>query len=235
MQICHVDAGAARQPERRAQNVRLAVPLQGATQPNTARSRTCRRDAIHERPPAARRGTRAQLARHARRRTQSQKSEGIDETEESQDEIEAQLNSLTALAQMDAEAAAAYEAVAEVVDVADVQRHLQAFAQDHRRHVEKLGQLIQELGGTAEAAAPPPEDSTFVRLALALSSMGPRAALLSLVGNEQFTNATYETALELASDAETIALLERNFQDEQRHLSWLSEHTEEEDEEEPNS
>jgi rubrerythrin len=167
----------------------------------------------------------------------SANAEGSDETEESQDEIEAQLNSLTALAQMDSEAAAAYDTVAEVVDVADVQRHLQAFAQDHRRHVEKLGQLIQQLGGAPEMAAPPPEDSTFVRLASALSSIGPYAALLSLVGNEQFTNATYETALELANDAETIALLARNFQDEQRHLSWLTKHTEEaeEEEEEPGS
>jgi rubrerythrin len=174
-------------------------------------------------------------ARSPRTEKPGANAKGSDEAEESQDDIEAQLNSLTALAQMDSEAAAAYETVAEVIDVADVQRHLQAFAQDHRRHVEKLGQLIQQLGGRPETAAPPPEDSTFVRLASALSSLGPSAALLSLVGNEQFTNATYETALELASDAETIALLERNFQDEQRHLSWLTEHTDDEDEAEASS
>jgi rubrerythrin len=176
----------------------------------------------------------ASKARSPRAEKPDATAEASDESEESQDEIEAQLNSLTALAQMDSEAAAAYETVAEIIDVADVQRHLQAFAQDHRRHVEKLGQLIGQLGGTPETAAPPPEDSTFVRLASALSSMGPHAALLSLLGNEQFTNATYETALELASDAETIALLERNFQDEQRHLSWLGKHTEEVDEDEAN-
>src|SRR5690606_1545800 len=57
-------------------------------------------------------------------------------------------------------------------------------------------------------------------------ALGPRAAVLSLVGNERFTNATYETALEFVSNPEARALLEKNFEDEQRHLAWLLQYAE---------
>jgi rubrerythrin len=147
------------------------------------------------------------------------------ELEESEDELEAQVNTLLALAQMDSEAAVAYETAAELIDEPDVRAQLQEFAGDHRRHIDDLGQLIEQLGGEAATAAPPPENSTFVMFASALGALGTQTALLSLIGSEEFTNATYETALDVAIDPEARALLERNFSDEQRHITWLSKQT----------
>jgi len=147
------------------------------------------------------------------------------EAEESEDDRDTYVSTLLAIAQMDSEAAVAYETAAELVSAAEIRARLQDFAGDHRRHIDDIGQLIEQIGGDAELAAPPPETSVFSMLALAVASMGDQAALMALVGNEQFTNATYSTALELVTDPEALALLQRNLEDEQRHIKWLSQHT----------
>lgn len=144
------------------------------------------------------------------------------ELEESEDELEARIAPLIALAQMDSEAAAAYEIAAELIDSPEVESQIRQFADDHRRHIRDLAQLVEQLGGTPLAASPPPESSTFAMFASALGALGTQGALLSLINSEQFTNATYETALQLMLEADGRELLERNFSDEQRHISWLS-------------
>lgn len=146
------------------------------------------------------------------------------ETEETTDDVEIEIHTLVALAQMDSEAAAAYDAAAELVEASDVRSQLEQFADDHRRHISDLGRIIEELGGSVRAAAaPPPENSTFVMFATALGAIGTQGALLSLINSEQLTNANYELAVELMDDPQHRAVLERNFADEQRHITWLTE------------
>jgi rubrerythrin len=93
--------------------------------------------------------------------------------------------------------------------------------------VVDIKRVVQRLGAQPIAAAPSPESSVFAQLTSAVSMNGPEAAVLALLGNEQFTNAAYEMALDLVDDDDTQALLERNFADEQRHIAWLSERSEE--------
>ncbi|HLV64412.1 MAG TPA: helix-hairpin-helix domain-containing protein [Polyangiaceae bacterium] len=153
-----------------------------------------------------------------------EEAEAEEEFEEEEDEDE--IRTLVALAQMDAEAAAAYEAAAELVFDDELKEALRAFGSDHARHVTDIGRCLDKLGESTEFATPPPEESVFALLTSAVSALGPRAAVLSLVGNERFTNATYETALEFVSNPEARALLEKNFEDEQRHLAWLLQYAE---------
>jgi rubrerythrin len=61
----------------------------------------------------------------------------------------------------------------------------------------------------------------LARLAEAADALGPRAALLAMLSNEQLTNGTYAAVLELDWYEDVAPVLERNFQDEQRHLRWL--------------
>jgi rubrerythrin len=149
------------------------------------------------------------------------------------DGVETVVSMLVGMAQMDNEAAFAYQTAAELVDVPDVRAQLLAFAGDHRRHVADIGRAIEQLGGEPAAAAPPPETSVFALLTSALGMVGPRAVLLALIGNEEFTNSAYDTALELVPDPELHALLERNFEDEQRHITWLATQARPTDEDEP--
>ena len=59
-------------------------------------------------------------------------------------------------------------------------------------------------------------------VAAALGALGTQGALLALINSEQFTNGTYDAALNAAVAQDARALLERNFSDEQRHITWLS-------------
>ena len=58
-------------------------------------------------------------------------------------------------------------------------------------------------------------------LAAAMDGMGDRAALLTMIGNEQLTNSAYPIALELPFEEDVLRVLQRNAADEERHLAWL--------------
>lgn len=57
----------------------------------------------------------------------------------------------------------------------------------------------------------------------ASSLLGTEAALVSMLGNEGLTNVSYELALKLEWSAEERAVLEKNREDERRHLAWMKE------------
>jgi rubrerythrin len=171
--------------------------------------------------PSASRGAK-RGARTAGSGEPQQTEEGT-EAEDSEDEIEAQVAMLLGIAQMDSEAAVAYETAASFVEVPEVRDQLLAFAGDHRRHISDLGKAVENLGGQPATAAPPPESSVFTVLASAAGLVGTQATLLALIGNEEFTNSTYETALELLNEPEVRELVQRNLEDEQRHINWLTE------------
>jgi competence ComEA-like helix-hairpin-helix protein len=154
-------------------------------------------------------------------------------------EPDLQVETLTALAQLDLEASAAYELCAEYIADRELRAQLLGFRSDHQRHVRDLNQLIGELHGHPLPLDADVRESVLLKLVGAVSALGLKPAILSMLATEQLTNATYENALELPIDADTIAVLERNFADEQRHLraldalstrAWLNE---EEEEEEP--
>jgi rubrerythrin len=148
-------------------------------------------------------------------------------------EADARLVALMALAEMDLAAAAAYEIGAACFeeDDAEVGRQLLAFRDDHLRHVEDLDRLAQE-GGGEPADREEAEHSVLAHLAQAADALGPRAALFAMISNEQLTTSTYGSILELAWEDDVQVVLERNFQDEIRHLHWLEQNRSRFDEEE---
>ncbi len=137
-------------------------------------------------------------------------------------ELEEEVGALIAIAMMDAEAAAAYGAAAEVVDDDGIRETILSFQKDHLRHVDDLNAIITERGGEA-ARRDPPTGSVMVTLAQSMGALGTDEAILALIGNEQLTNSVYATALELGLDEQTVAVLERNKADEERHLEALEE------------
>jgi len=145
-----------------------------------------------------------------------------EESEEDEEDLDPELEALLSFAQMDSEAAAAYEIAAESATEERLAEMMRSFAEDHRRHVADIEKLVTELGGEIEFAAPDPEASTFASMAETVSQLGPEGGLLALIASEQFTNSSYESALELIVVPEARALVERHFRDEQRHLQALT-------------
>ncbi len=149
---------------------------------------------------------------------------GVEELEQGElgAELEEEVGALVAIAMMDAEAAAAYGAAADVVDDDGIRETILSFQKDHLRHVDDLNAIITERGGNA-VRRDPAMGSVMVTLAQSMGALGTDEAILALVGNEQLTNSVYATALELGLDEKTVAVLERNKADEERHLETLEE------------
>lgn len=136
------------------------------------------------------------------------------------DEIEA----LMAIARLDMEAAAAYEVAASAVDDAALRRLLERFQGDHERHVADLTSYAKGRGFDVRVTEFDPESSVLVGLVSSVGAIDPDAVLEAMVGNEQLTNATYETALWLVSDDDAQTIVQRNRDDERRHLEALLEY-----------
>lgn len=152
------------------------------------------------------------------RNSAATQSDVLDEEEDLDPEIEA----LMGFAQMDLEAATAYETAADSIIEKRVSDMLRGFAQDHQRHVDEIRRLLTEMGTGAEFASPDPAIATFATVTAAASQFGTEAALRSLIASEQFTNSTYESALELVTSPEARTVMETNLRDEQRHLKALT-------------
>jgi demethoxyubiquinone hydroxylase (CLK1/Coq7/Cat5 family) len=55
------------------------------------------------------------------------------------------------------------------------------------------------------------------------SLMGTEAALVAMLGNEEFSNRVYELALSFEWSREVRTLIEKNRRDEERHITWIKE------------
>jgi rubrerythrin len=95
------------------------------------------------------------------------------------------------------------------------------FRDDHLRHVEDFNRILRARGGTPLDRNAAPDGHLLRSLAQLTGPFGPAALVLAMVANEQLTNGSYDLALELEWDDDIMAVLERAFSDEQRHLSWL--------------
>jgi rubrerythrin len=128
---------------------------------------------------------------------------------------------LSSLAELDAEAAAAYDAAIEAIADDDMTRILRVFRQDHLRHVRELNEVIERRGGDPVDEQLAPDQSFLGHLAGTAAILGAKSLLVAMISSEMLTNGTYLSMLELPADDDLVDLLERNYADEQRHLRWL--------------
>ncbi|KFE71421.1 ferritin-like domain-containing protein [Hyalangium minutum] len=128
---------------------------------------------------------------------------------------------LRSLAQLDADAVGAYDAAIARVSEPLVRERLNDFRVDHVRHVQDLNALIQRLGGEAVELKPDLKGAAMKGLTAVTSMMGTEAALVAMLGNEEFSNRAYELALQFDWSPEVRALIQKNREDEYRHVTWI--------------
>ena len=133
------------------------------------------------------------------------------------------LNILTDLAQLDIDAVYAYEQAIEQINEVEVRENIMSFRDDHNRHIDELGDMIVKKGGLV-----PERKRDFKGFVIegftALRSMtGTYGALRAMEINEKTTNRNYKSALDENPDLpeDVIALLEKNYSDERRHLAYI--------------
>lgn len=128
---------------------------------------------------------------------------------------------LRSLAKLDYDIWLAYETAIEKLDDADAKEQLRDFREDHRRHIDDINLLLVDLKG-----APLLEDDLEHILlegkVFIASLVGDRAVLKAMQSNEEETTKTYKAAVEIRGFApEVTKVIENNYADERRHLSWI--------------
>jgi uncharacterized protein (TIGR02284 family) len=128
---------------------------------------------------------------------------------------------LNALIELDLDAIEAYEAaIARLKDDGD-KLQLGRFLEDHRRHVDDLTPLVLEVGGRPATKPDFKRVLTKGRVVI-MGVAGDLGVLEAMKSNEEATTKAYRSALEDHAFPDHMrTVLERNFNDEQRHLSWI--------------
>jgi uncharacterized protein (TIGR02284 family) len=136
-------------------------------------------------------------------------------------EPDKQLSKLRDLAQLDIDATSLYEDAINRITVPLIREKLTEFRVDHLRHVQDLSEEIIKLGGRPVENAPDVKGTLLRGFTALTSMMGNQAAVMAMIGNEELTNRSYESALKLDWSPSQRALIEKNYADEKRHLAWL--------------
>lgn len=132
------------------------------------------------------------------------------------------VRTLNDLIRVDMDAIRAYEDAIVACEIPEIKGQLVAFQQDHRRHVVDLAAMVRNLGG--EPVQRHDSEGFFIEGFTAVASSGDRAALLAMRGNEELTASRYGAAVRMqVGSPEALAVIERNYQDEARHLAWIKE------------
>lgn len=128
---------------------------------------------------------------------------------------------LKSICQLDIDAIHAYAQSLEHIEESDIKKTIAKFQSDHARHVKELSDMIRSYGDQ------PPEFSKdfkgFLLQAFAAvrSVSGTEGSLKALRGGEKMTNQAYADAVSQGFPPMVLVLLKRNYDDEQRHLSYI--------------
>jgi rubrerythrin len=128
---------------------------------------------------------------------------------------------LNSLIQLDYDAIQAYDrAIAKISNEA-VKRDLESFRRDHERHILDLSECVRGLGGVPEELGRDFKGVLLEGLTALRSVTGTVGALKAMRTNEEITNRLYDQALQTALPGNVRKVLERNRDDERRHLSYI--------------
>lgn len=139
------------------------------------------------------------------------------------DDKQTRVSALKRLVQLDVDAIGAYEAAIARVEEGEVKQKLSSFRVDHVRHVQDLGELLVRLGEEVPEQKPDLKGALLKGFTAVTSAMGIEAALLAMIGNEELTNRAYDEALAVSWEPGERQIVEKNREDERRHLAWIKE------------
>ena len=120
---------------------------------------------------------------------------------------------------LDMDAIAAYDEAIDACETAEFKLKLGEFKGDHERHVQDLAECIRACGGEPDIRRD--VKGFFIQGFTSITSMGDRSALYAMRMNEQLTNRSYDAALNHELPDRVRDVLERNRDDERRHLAWI--------------
>lgn len=128
---------------------------------------------------------------------------------------------LKSICQLDIDAIHAYAQALEHIEQADIKKTIARFQSDHSRHVKDLSDMIRSYGEQPPAFSKDFKGFLLQAFAAVRSISGSEGALKALRGGEKMTNQAYNDAVSQGFPPIVLVLLRRNYDDEQRHLSYI--------------
>ncbi|WP_438017030.1 helix-hairpin-helix domain-containing protein [Sorangium sp. So ce315] len=128
------------------------------------------------------------------------------------------LEEIMGLILLDLAAAEAYRVAIAACKTPEIKRQLEAFQGDHERHARALSDALG-----ASLPEEPDDRGQCIRRYTELSAREERTALVAMRGNEELTNDAYASALASDLPDDVRRMVEANWQDERRHIRWITE------------
>jgi uncharacterized protein (TIGR02284 family) len=134
--------------------------------------------------------------------------------------IEKQIEELNELIRIDRDALGAYTEAIDAVREPAVRDPLTRFREDHERHVSALSEVVRRLGGKP-AAGVDLKGMLRKTLTKVAGLVGAETVLKAMKSNEEAINQAYERRSTMDFPSEVRELVQRNYEDERRHLAWV--------------
>lgn len=128
---------------------------------------------------------------------------------------------LYSLAQLDIDAFFGYEQAIKEVEDSGIRNQLTSFREDHKRHADELSKAITSFGDEPPEFSPGFKGYITSGFTAIRSKTGTSGALKALESNEKLSNIKYREALDWDMPAEIRTIIERNYEDERRHLKYV--------------
>ncbi len=128
---------------------------------------------------------------------------------------------LRSLCQLDIDAIHAYNKAVEHISEMDIKNAIVKFRDDHERHVKDLSDQIRSYGGNPPGFSKDFKGFMLQAFTSIRSVTGTEGALKAMQGGEKMTNKSYGDAVSQDFPPMVMGLLKRNYEDEQRHLSYI--------------
>ncbi len=130
---------------------------------------------------------------------------------------------LSSLVQSDAEAVRAYGQILSIMDKGSLKNQLLRFQRDHERHVDQLSAVIRALDSEPPKSAFNSEGQSTKGLTSDLKPAECEKILYSMKANEELINNLYRKSSVLDFSPNIKGLVERNCDDEELHLRYITE------------
>lgn len=134
------------------------------------------------------------------------------------------IDELKSLSQIDIDATRAYSQAIDEIDIKIIRDAIEDFRKDHERHIYNLNSFISRLGGTPPEVSPDLKGFLIEGFTMIRSKTGTEGALKAMETNEKLTNKDYRDACSKDFPSDILDVLRSNYEDEQRHLSFIQEH-----------
>ncbi len=127
---------------------------------------------------------------------------------------------LNDLIKLDLDAVGSYQEAIDEINIEAVRTKLREFQTDHRNHVVQLSGAVKALGGKPHERGS--AKGFFLKQITAIrSKMGNEASIRAMQANETVMNSVYAKAAKEDWTPDLRTMIEHNYRDEQKHLTYL--------------